>query len=225
MATPSRLRLCIQAWIFPAIFDRAFFSSAFDRAAKPVLFVLLSLPLGWLVFAILGELSVPGSHLGADPAVEVVRFLGEWSIRLLLLTLSVSSVRRIARFPKVLQLRRMIGLFAFSYVVCHFTAYLGFLAEFDLVLIEEDLVERTYITVGFTGLLLLVPLAVTSTNGWRRRLGATWRKLHRAIYIIVALGLVHLAWLTKDQYGEVVLYSLIFVVLMLERVVSRRKTR
>ena len=220
------MRLCIQAWIFPAIFDSAFFSSAaFDRAAKPVLFVLLSLPLGWLAFAILGELNVPGSRLGADPAVEVVRFLGEWSIRLLLLTLSVSSVRRITRFPKVLQLRRMIGLFAFSYVVCHFTAYLGFLAEFDLVLIEEDLVERTYITVGFTGLLLLVPLAVTSTNGWRRRLGATWRKLHRAIYIIVALGLVHLAWLTKDQYGEVVLYSLIFVVLMLERVVSRRKAR
>lgn len=220
------MRLCIQAWIFPAIFDTAFSSrAAFDRAAKPVLFVLLSMPLGWLVFAILGELSVPGSRLGADPAVEVVRFLGEWSIRLLLLTLSVSSVRRIARFPKVLQLRRMIGLFAFSYVVCHFTAYLGFLAEFDLVLIEEDLVERTYITVGFTALLLLVPLAVTSTNGWRRRLGATWRKLHRAIYIIVPLGLVHLAWLTKDQYGEVVLYSLIFVVLMLERVVSRRKAR
>lgn len=220
------MRLCIQAWIFPAIFDSAFISSAaFDRAAKPVLFVLLSLPLGWLAFAILGELNAPGSRLGADPAVEVVRFLGEWSIRLLLLTLSVSSVRRIARFPKVLQLRRMIGLFAFSYVVCHFTAYLGFLAEFDLVLIEEDLVERTYITVGFTGLLLLVPLAVTSTNGWRRRLGATWRKLHRAIYIIVALGLVHLAWLTKDQYGEVVLYSLIFVVLMLERAVTRRKAR
>ncbi len=220
------MRLYIQAWTFPAIFDSAFISSAaFDRAAKPVLFILLSLPLGWLAFAILGELNVPGSRLGADPAVEVVRFLGEWSIRLLLLTLSVSSVRRIARFPKVLQLRRMIGLFAFSYVVCHFTAYLGFLAGFDLALIEEDLVERTYITVGFTGLLLLIPLAVTSTNGWRRRLGATWRKLHRAIYLIVPLGLVHLLWLTKDQYGEVVLYSLIFVVLMLERVVNRRKAR
>ena len=107
---------------------------------------------------------MPGTSFGADPAVEVVRFLGEWSIRLLLLTLSVSSVRRIARYPKVLQLRRMIGLFAFSYVVCHFTAYLTFLAEFDLRLIEEDLVERTYITVGFLGLLCLIPLAVTSTT-------------------------------------------------------------
>lgn len=214
MATPSRSLLCIRAWICPAIFD---------HVAKPVLFVLLSLPLGWLGFVIAGELNAPGSMLGADPAVEVVRYLGEWSIRLLLLTLSVSSVRRLARFPKILQLRRMIGLFAFSYVVCHFTAYLGFLAEFDLLLIKEDLVERTYITVGFLGLLLLVPLAVTSTNRWRRRLGATWRKLHRAIYLIVPLGLVHLLWLTKDQYGEVVVYAMIFLVLMLERLVAHRR--
>lgn len=214
MATPSRSLLCIREWTCPAIFD---------HVAKPVLFVLLSLPLGWLGFAIAGELNAPGSMLGADPAVEVVRYLGEWSIRLLLLTLSVSSVRRLARFPKILQLRRMTGLFAFSYVVCHFTAYLGFLAEFDLLLIKEDLVERTYITVGFLGLLLLVPLAVTSTNRWRRRLGATWRKLHRAIYLIVPLGLVHLLWLTKDQYGEVVVYAMIFLVLMLERLVAHRR--
>ena len=92
-------------------------------------------------------------------------------------------------------------------------------------LIDHSPRKRTTSTAGFLGLLLLIPLAVTSTNRWRRRLGATWGKLHRAIYLIVPLGLVHLLWLTKDQYGEVVLYSLIFAALMLERLVARRKAR
>ena len=116
----------------------------------------------------------------------------------------------------------MVGLFAFTYVVCHFLSYLTFLAEFDLALIQEDLVERRFITVGFLGLVLLTPLAVTSTNALRRKLGATWRKLHRLIYLIVPLGLLHLVWLTRDQYGEVFVYALIFAGLMLERYVARR---
>ncbi len=208
--------LFIQAWTCLVIFD---------RVSKPVLFILLSLPLCWLGFAITAEVNSPGTRLGADPAVEVVRFLGEWSIRILLLTLSVSTLRRLAGYPRLLQVRRMIGLFAYTYVVCHFVAYLTFLAEFDLALIEDDLVERRYITVGFLGLVLLTPLAVTSTNALRRRLGATWRKLHRLIYLIVPLGLLHLVWLTKDQYGEVFIYAGIFVALMAERDVARRSSR
>ena len=216
MATANRWHLFIQAWICLAIFE---------RFSKPVLFVLLSLPLCWLGFTIVAEVNSPGNRLGADPAAEVVRFLGEWSIRLLLLTLSVSSLRRLAGYPRLLQLRRMIGLFAYTYVACHFLSYLTFLAEFDLALIEDDLVERRYITVGFLAFVLLTPLAVTSTNALRRKLGATWRKLHRLIYVIVPLGLLHLVWLTKDQYGEVFIYALIFLALMLERYVAHRRTR
>lgn len=178
--------------------------------------------MGWLSFTIAAEVYAPQARLGADPAIEVVRFLGEWSIRLLLITLSVSTLRRLTGYPRLLQLRRMVGLFAFTYVVCHFLSYLTFLAEFDLALIQEDLVERRFITVGFLGLVLLTPLAVTSTNALRRKLGATWRKLHRLIYLIVPLGLLHLVWLTRDQYGEVFVYALIFAGLMLERYVARR---
>ena len=179
--------------------------------------------MGWLSYTIAAEVYAPQARLGADPATEVVRFLGAWSIRLLLITLSVSTLRRLTGYPRLLQLRRMVGLFAFTYVVCHFLSYLTFLAEFDLALIQEDLVERRYITVGFLGLVLLTPLAVTSTNALRRKLGATWRKLHRLIYLIVPLGLLHLVWLTRDQYGEVVVYALIFAGLMLERYVARRR--
>jgi sulfoxide reductase heme-binding subunit YedZ len=116
----------------------------------------------------------------------------------------------------------MIGLFAFSYVALHFLAYLTFLAGFDLLTITEDLADRTYITVGFLALLGLVPLAITSTNGWRRRLGRRWQKLHRLVYPIVGLGLLHYFWLTKDGYAEGVLYLAIFAGLMFERLLSAR---
>jgi sulfoxide reductase heme-binding subunit YedZ len=196
------------AWTFPAISDPRW---------KILLFVLLSIPLVLLGWDIAGELRQPGSRLGADPATAVVLELGTWAIRILLLSLMVSTLRRLTNTPQLLRFRRMIGLFAFAYVTLHFCAYLGFLAGFDWQAIKEDLVDRTYITVGFLALLLLVPLAVTSTNGWRRRLGRRWLKLHRLVYVIVSLGLLHYFWLTKDGFEEGALYLAVFAVLMLER--------
>jgi sulfoxide reductase heme-binding subunit YedZ len=177
-----------------------------------------------LCYDIAGELAAPGSRLGADPGNEIVLTLGEWSIRILLLTLVVSTVRRLLNAPRVMRYRRMIGLFAFTYVILHFLAYLGFLAVFDFEVIIEDLAERTYITAGFLALLILVPLAVTSTNGWRRSLGRRWVSLHRLVYVAVGLGLLHLFWLTKDFYGEAVFYLVVFTALMGERLFNRRRS-
>ena len=153
----------------------------------------------------------------------MVLYLGEWSIRLLLATLLISTLSRWLRRPGLVSIRRMVGLFAFTAVCAHFLAYLGFLAGFDWSLIREDLVDRRYITVGFLGLLLLIPLAWTSTRGWQRRLGRRWKTLHRLVYLICALALLHLFWLTKDGYGEAILMLTCYLVLIVERLVASRR--
>ena len=158
------------AWIFPAITD---------PRLKPLIFLLLGVPLMVLGYDLAGELRLPGSRLGADPGKAVLLYLGEWGLWMLLATLSVSSLRRLTGQAALMRYRRMIGLYAFAYLCLHFLAYLGFLAGFEWRRIVEDLSERPYITVGFLALLALVPLAVTSTGGWRRRLGRRWIRLHR----------------------------------------------
>ncbi len=185
---------------------------------------MLSLPLAVLAYDIAGELALPGSRLGADPGTAVVTFLGEWSIWMLLAVLLVSSTRRALAAPRVMRYRRMVGLFAFAYICLHLLAYLGFLAGFDGRQIFEDLTDRPYITVGFLALLLLVPLAITSTNAWRARLGRRWVRLHWAVYPAIALGILHHFWLTKDGYGESVLYLTVFLVLMAERLLRGRRS-
>lgn len=184
---------------------------------KPVASVLLALPFLYLGWLLLGEFEQPGSRLGPDGGEAVVAYLGDWSLRLLLITLAVSSASRLLAQPRLISIRRRVGLVAFSAVLLHFLAYLAFLAAFDWQLIREDLVDRRYITVGFLALLLLVPLAVTSTRGWQRRLGRRWKRLHRLIYLIIPLALLHLFWLTKDEYSEAVLLSACYLALMAER--------
>lgn len=210
---PPRSLRSTPAWTWRAITD---------RFLKPVLLLILATPLALLAIDIAWELKQPGSRLGADPGTEVVRTLGGWGIRVLLLTLAVSTARRLLGMPRIVRLRRMIGLFAFTYVALHFAAYLTFLAGFDWRAIEEDLVERSYITVGFLALVGLVPLAVTSTAGWQRRLGRRWRKLHQLVYLVTGLGLLHYFWLTKDGYAEGVLYLAIYGALMIERALNAR---
>ncbi len=190
---------------------------ATQRLLKPVAWVLLSLPLTWLAFAIHQEARSPGSALGADPGEAVLLFLGEWGMRTLLLALSVSTLRRRLRYPPLLSIRRLVGLFAFIYLSLHFLFYLGFFAEFDWRLLFEDVAERPYITVGFAALLMLSALAATSTRGWQRRLRRRWRLLHRLVYPASALGLLHLWWLTKDGYGEVVAYGIWLLLLYFDR--------
>jgi sulfoxide reductase heme-binding subunit YedZ len=210
----SRWQRSTPTWIWPVITE---------RSQKLLVFVALAVPAALLAYNIAGEFSNPGSRLGADPALAVIRELGSWAIRFLLLTLAVSTGRRRLGIPKLMRFRRMIGLAAFTYAAAHFTAYLWLLAEWDPGVVASDLTERPYIVVGFSALMLLVPLAVTSTNRWRRRLGRRWLSLHRLVYPAVILVLLHEFWLTKDDFAEPVLYLAIFAGLMGERMLRRRR--
>ena len=190
--------------------------------AKLLLFVALASPLGVLAYDIYRELVMPGTAFGADPGDEIVRYLGEWAIRLLLATLAVSPASRLFKRPRWVRFRRMFGLFAFAYAVFHLIGYWGLLAGLDVRVVVEDFAQRPYITVGIAALVCLIPLAATSTRGWQRRLRANWRRLHRLVYAVGALACVHLWWLSKGGYGEAVLYSAILLLLLGERLVRAR---
>ena len=192
-----------------------------DRAVRTGLFVLLAVPLALLAVDVWREFLVPGSGLGPDPADELVRTLGTWGLRILLLTLAVSPASRVLRQPRLIRFRRMVGLWAFAYVVLHVVAYLGVLAGFELATVAGDVVKRPYITAGFSALLLLIPLAATSTRGWQRRLGRRWRLLHRLIYPAAVAAWTHLMWLSKGGFLDPVVYGAILVLLFGERVVAR----
>ncbi|MEM1232252.1 MAG: ferric reductase-like transmembrane domain-containing protein [Pseudomonadota bacterium] len=178
---------------------------------------VLALPALWLGWQISLELSAPGTRFGADPGEAVTDFLGEWAMRVLLLALAVSPLRRFTGWRALAPLRRTVGLFAFGYALAHVLAYAGFLKGFELSAIFGDLTERSYIIAGAVAIAALVPLAVTSTRAWQRRLRQRWQQLHRLVFVAMGAALVHLLWLTRDGYGEPLLYLLIFALLLAER--------
>ena len=197
--------------------------------AKVVAFALIALPLGLLALNVAREVELPGSALGPDPVEAVVHELGKWGLRILLATLLVSSIARLAGLPRLIRFRRMVGLWAFAYVVLHFTAWLGLLAGFHLDMVLADFVKRPYITMGLAALLLLIPLAITSTHGWQRRLGRRWRQLHRLVYPAAIAAWIHLLWLSKASYLDAAIYGTVLAALIGERVVdavrrARRRT-
>ena len=159
--------------------------------------------------------------LGVDPVARIIHGMGKTALNLLLITLAVTPLRKLLHMPDLLRLRRMLGLFAFTYALLHFTAF----AWLDLGLkfrdIGAEIVKRPYITIGMLALLLLIPLAVTSTNKMMRRLGRRWQKLHRLVYVITALGLWHFYWQVKKDIREPLLYIGIFAVLMGLRLIMR----
>ncbi len=187
------------------------------------LVALLCLPLGVLAFDFLREIRQPGVAFGPDPAETIVRYLGEWAIRLLVATLAVSPAARLLRRPRLVRCRRTFGLTAFAYVVAHFAAYLVLLAGLDVDTFSADFADRPYITVGLAALALLIPLAVTSTRGWQRRLARKWRRLHRVVYVVGVLACVHLLWLSKGDYMDAALYGGLLALLLGER--AARYTR
>ena len=193
------------------------------RWAKALCWVAVLAPAAWLILLIVEAQSSVVSPLGADPAEFVVRYLGEWGMRALLASLLVSTLARRFKRPQIIQLRRLIGVSAFVYLTAHVIGYVWLFAGAQLSEVINDLFERTYITVGFLGWLVLLPLAITSTRGWQRRLGLRWKKLHRLVYVAVVAGCVHYWWLTKDGYGEVVVYCCIAAALLAERWFARRR--
>jgi sulfoxide reductase heme-binding subunit YedZ len=161
--------------------------------------------------------------LGANPVEEITHRTGWWALTLLMVTLAVTPARRIAGWNWLIKIRRMVGLFAFFYASLHVLTYFGLDLFFAFDFIVEDIIERPYITVGFTAWLLLIPLAVTSTRGWIRRLGKRWQKLHRLIYVSAALGVLHFIWLVKADLREPLIYAAIFAILMMLRLPALRK--
>lgn len=158
-----------------------------------------------------------------DPVEEITRRTGWWTICLLTVTLAVSPVRRWTGWNQLAPQRRTLGLLAFTYATLHFATYIVLDQFFGWSYILEDIAERPYITVGFTAWLLLVPLAVTSTKGWIRRLGKRWITLHNLIYVIALLGVLHFVWLVKADLREPATFGVIIVVLLAARLVPKRR--
>ena len=188
------------------------------RVFKVLLFLLCLLPLGKLALELFG---LAGLSLGANPIEELIHRLGKWGLNFLLITLAVTPLRKWTGLNWLIRFRRMLGLFAFFYLLLHFLTYAGLDQRFDIPVIVEDIVERPYITIGVSALLLLLPLAVTSTNGMMRRLGRRWQKLHRLIYLIACLGVWHFYWQVKKDILEPSIYIFILVVLLGYRILAR----
>jgi methionine sulfoxide reductase heme-binding subunit len=188
---------------------------------KPLVFAACAAPavlMTWGILVALGKLSHGGMDLGADPVKRLIHACGITALNLLLVTLAVTPLRQITGWNSLIRLRRMLGLFAFFYVLAHFTVY-GWLDQgLDFAAIGADIVKRPYITIGMAALLMLIPLAVTSTNAMMRRLGRRWTSLHRLVYVITALGVWHFWWQVKKDIREPLLYVCMFAALMAWRI-------
>jgi sulfoxide reductase heme-binding subunit YedZ len=181
------------------------------RGLKGLLFVVCLVPLGILLLEVF---NLAGMSLGANPIEELIHRFGFWGLRFLLITLAITPLRFLTGQNWLIRFRRMFGLFAFFYILMHFLTYAGLDQRFDLSAIFEDIVERPFITIGFAAFVLLIPLAVTSTNGMMKRLGRRWQKLHRLVYLIAILGVWHFYWQVKLDILEPLVYIAILSVLL-----------
>jgi len=181
-------------------------------ALKALLFATCLVPLAWLTWDALHD------GLGADPVAALEHRSGDWALRLLLATLAITPLRRLTGRAELVRFRRMLGMFAFFYACVHLTIYVVIDLGAYWSQLFADVVKRPYITVGFAAWLLLIPLAVTSTRGMMRRLGRHWQRLHRLVYVIGFLAVLHFLWLVKADHREPLLYLAIFGALMLLRV-------
>ena len=189
-------------------------------AAKVLLFLVCPLPLALLAWDATHDL------LGANPIEAVTRALGDWTLNFLLITLTVTPLRRLTGWNWLLRLRRMLGLYTFFYACLHVTSYLWLDQFFDWTEIATDIVKRPFITAGFVAFTLLIPLAATSNNFMVRRLGGRrWLALHRSVYLIGVLGVLHYSWMVKRDLALPLLYAAILAVLLGVRALWREQER
>ena len=191
-------------------------------AVKPLLFVLALGPFAWLLVGALTD------GLGANPAEALTRGTGDWTLRLLCLTLAVTPLRQITGWAAMARWRRMLGLYAFFYGLLHFLCYAWLDMGFDVADIVRDIPKRPFVLVGTLALLLMLPLAATSFNRAVKALGAArWRRLHQLVYAIVLLGLLHFFWMrsAKNNFGEVAVYAAVVALLLGWRLWKLRRAR
>jgi len=177
---------------------------------KPLVFLVCLLPFALVV----GDAFELTGRLGANPIETIMDRFGNWSLRFILITLAVTPLRRLTGRNWLQRFRRMFGLFTFFYVLMHFLTWLVLDQGLLLAAVIEDIAKRPFITIGVAALLLLTALAVTSTNGMRRRLGRRWQSLHNAVYVIAILGVWHYWWQVKQDIGEPLVYAVILVLLL-----------
>ena len=182
------------------------------RAAKPIVFVLCLVPLAGLIFIVLT------GRTSANPAEDILLTTGIWALRFLLATLTITPLRRLTGWNILVQYRRMLGLFAFFYAAVHLSSYIAFDRFFAFDEILADIAKRPFITAGMVAFALMIPLAVTSTKGWIRRLGRRWQSLHRIIYVCGIAACLHFIWKVKVVIGEPVYYAAFLVLLLAFRV-------
>lgn len=196
-------------------------------AAKAAVHALALMPVAILAWQFYDVWQTGSDALGADPVAEIEHRTGLWALRFLMVALAVTPLRQLTGQSVLLRFRRMLGLYAFLYATLHLSVYLGLDLRGYWTQIFEEIVKRPYITVGFAAWLLLVPLAITSTQGWMRRLGRRWGQLHKLVYAIGVLAVLHFWWLVKSDIREPLLYAAILAVLLGWRAwkaVSRRRT-
>jgi methionine sulfoxide reductase heme-binding subunit len=189
---------------------------------KPVVWLLCLAPALLLAARGIGWAS---PSLGADPAREILEVLGKTALNILLLTLAVTPLRHLTGNSHLLRLRRLLGLFAFAYAALHLTTYVVLDLQFDFGALWADILKRPYITIGMLAILLLLPLAVTSTRGMMRRLGRRWQALHRLVYLIAILGVWHYYWQVKADVREPLIYSGVLAALLGWRLLRNYRTR
>lgn len=199
-------------WIWSRTFSMALAGVIKSRYSKPVLHLLCLIPFAALVWGIFND------ALGANPVETLTHETGDWTLRFLLITLAISPLRQWTGQASWLRFRRMLGLYTFFYVSCHFSIWLVFDHALDITDMLEDILERPYITLGFSAFTLLIPLAVTSNQAMVRRLGGKWRTLHQLVYLILLLGILHFIWLVKADYLEPTIYAIIASILLLHRI-------
>ncbi len=185
--------------------------------AKTAIWIVGLAPPIWLTTALFRR------TLGINPVETIILVEGRWTLVFLLATLAVTPIRRLTGWNRIVQLRRLLGLFAFFHACVHFLSYVGIDHLFALSIIVEDVLERRYITAGFTALVLLVPLAVTSTRGWIRRLGKRWQRLHRLSYVAASLGVLHFYWKVKADTFWPLVAAVTLAGLFAVRLANRRK--
>jgi methionine sulfoxide reductase heme-binding subunit len=180
-----------------------------SKWTKVAVFLLCLGPLFLLIWRALHH------DLTANPIEFITHFTGDWTIRFLIITLAVTPLRKILRLPQLIRFRRMFGLFAFLYVCLHFSTWIGLDKFFDFSEMWKDVQKRRFITVGFIGFVLMIPLAITSTAGWIRRLGGKrWQSLHRAIYFSAIAGVIHYYWLVKSDVRKPLQYAFLVGILL-----------
>ena len=193
--------------------------------AKTVVHLAALAPLALLLWQMWAVAKTGSNALGADPVAEIEHRLGLWALRFLVVALAVTPLRQLTGWAVLVRFRRMLGLYAFAYATLHLAAYVGLDLRGYWTQLFEDIAKRPYITVGFLAWLLLVPLAVTSTTGWIRRLGRNWVRLHTLVYAIGVLAVLHFWWLVKSDIREPALYAGLVALLLGWRIWKRWQPR